>query len=146
MPDRGLADGDQMTASSLAEPASSSATAARFKPSQTVTDPVCGMTVDPGTAKYHIAHGGQTYSFCSAVCQSKFVNDPARYLAPKSIAATPLFEPTIYTCPMHTQFRQIGPGACPICGMALEPAVVTAQGGPNHELAGMTRRLGSGWP
>jgi Cu+-exporting ATPase len=103
-------------------------------------DPVCGMTVDPKTARGTAEHAGQTYYFCSTGCQSKFVADPERYLSPKP-AAVPLAEGVIYTCPMHPQVRQPGPGACPICGMALEPEVVSADSGPNPELADMTRRF-----
>ncbi|SHO62356.1 Cu+-exporting ATPase [Pseudoxanthobacter soli DSM 19599] len=106
----------------------------------TVKDPVCGMDVDPATSKHRFEHGGTLYHFCSAGCRTKFAADPARYLGPAP-AAEPVPEGTIFTCPMHPEIRQIGPGSCPICGMALEPAVVTADSGPNPELADMTRRL-----
>ncbi len=113
----------------------------------TVTDPVCGMTVDLATSKHRFEHAGTTYYFCSAGCRSKFEADPAKYLASQPAAAQP--KPAaipakpgaIYTCPMHPQIRQAGPGSCPICGMALEPAVVTAEAPPNRELADMTRRF-----
>ncbi len=105
-----------------------------------VIDPVCGMTVDPKTARGTAAHAGQTYYFCSTGCQTKFQAEPDRYLNPKP-AASPQDADAIYTCPMHPQVRQVGPGSCPICGMALEPEVVSADSGPNHELADMTRRL-----
>ena len=106
----------------------------------TVTDLVCGMTVDPATSKYRFEHGGTTYHFCSAGCQMKFEADPAKYLAPKVAPAPAAAKPgTIYTCPMHPQIRQQGPGSCPICGMALEPVEVTAEAPPNHELTDMTR-------
>ena len=104
-------------------------------------DPVCGMTVDPKASKGTAEHAGQTYCFCSTGCQTKFIADPERYLSPKPAAAEPLAEGVIYTCPMHPQIRQTGPGACPICGMALEPEVVSADSGPNPELADMTRRF-----
>jgi len=112
-----------------------------------VADPVCGMTVDPATSKHRFDHAGTAYHFCSAGCRSKFEADPAKYLAPQPAAAQP--QPAaapakpgaIYTCPMHPQIRQAGPGSCPICGMALEPVEVTADAGPNHELADMTRRF-----
>ena len=103
-------------------------------------DPVCGMTVDPATAKHSHAHDGTTYYFCSARCREKFAADPAGYLAPTE-AAPPSDPGAVYTCPMHPEIRQIGPGACPICGMALEPEVATAGDAPNPELADMTRRL-----
>jgi Cu+-exporting ATPase len=107
-----------------------------------VRDPVCGMTVDPHKTPHRHEHGGRTYYFCSAVCRSKFSTDPAKYLAPSVAKAPPaVAEGTIYTCPMHPQIRQIGPGACPICGMALEPELVTAQAPPNAELADMKRRF-----
>ncbi|RUP11282.1 heavy metal translocating P-type ATPase [Hyphomicrobium sp.] len=104
-------------------------------------DPVCGMTVDPHTAKHRAEHGGKTYYFCAAGCRTKFVADPARYLEPEAAKAEPVPAGTIYTCPMHPEIRQVGPGSCPICGMALEPELVTAEAEPNAELLDMTRRL-----
>ncbi len=104
------------------------------------TDPVCGMKVDPHMAKYRHAREGRTYYFCSAGCREKFIADPAKYLG-ATAAPAPLPEGTIYTCPMHPEVRQAGPGSCPICGMALEPVLATADAGPNPELADMTRRL-----
>jgi Cu+-exporting ATPase len=108
-----------------------------------VKDPVCGMSVDPHTAKYRAEHDGHPYYFCSAGCRTKFLADPARYLDPASapIKAEPVPEGTIYTCPMHPEVRQVGPGACPICGMALEPVLIGADAGPNEELVDMTRRF-----
>ncbi|HUZ11884.1 MAG TPA: heavy metal translocating P-type ATPase [Caulobacteraceae bacterium] len=106
-------------------------------------DPVCGMTVDPARTPHHAEHGGRTYHFCGAGCRTKFIADPRRYLEPR--AAEPVrpaaSEGALYTCPMHPEVRQVGPGACPICGMALEPMTVTADAGPNPELADMTRRF-----
>jgi Cu+-exporting ATPase len=108
----------------------------------TVTDPVCGMKVDPATTSHHATHAGTDFHFCSARCRDKFVADPQVYTKPKPTAPpTPVDGGTIYTCPMHPQIRQVGPGACPICGMALEPETVTADSGPNAELADMTRRF-----
>lgn len=104
-------------------------------------DPVCGMTVDPSTAKHSTEHDGKTYYFCAAGCRTKFVADPARYLKAEVAKAEPVPAGTIYTCPMHPQIRQVGPGSCPICGMALEPELVTADAEPNAELQDMTRRL-----
>ncbi|MFY9294840.1 MAG: heavy metal translocating P-type ATPase [Methylorubrum rhodinum] len=108
-----------------------------------VKDPVCGMTVDPHTAKHRAAHNGHPYYFCSNGCRTKFEADPARYLDPASAAAMAAAVPegTIYTCPMHPEVRQVGPGACPICGMALEPAMIGADTGPSEELVDMTRRF-----
>jgi Cu+-exporting ATPase len=102
-------------------------------------DPVCGMTVDPATAKHRTDYRGQTYFFCAAGCRTKFIADPQKYLEPRE--PEPVVEGAIYTCPMHPEIRQVGPGPCPICGMALEPDIVTADSGPNPELADMTRRF-----
>src|SRR4051812_29848889 len=108
-------------------------------------DPVCGMTVDPATSKHRFELGGETFHFCSAGCRSKFAADPAKYLAKKNEkqkAPEPEMPAgTIYTCPMHPEIRQIGPGSCPICGMALEPEVASLETGPNPELVDMTRRF-----
>jgi Cu+-exporting ATPase len=101
-------------------------------------DPVCGMTVDPATAKHRTEHGGNAYYFCCAGCRAKFESDPARHLAP---SPPPAPAGAIYICPMHPDVRQVGPGACPICGMGLEPEVATAEAAPNPELADMTRRF-----
>ena len=102
-------------------------------------DPVCGMSVDPAKSPHHAEHGGQSFRFCCAGCRTKFVADPATYLKPR--APAPVIAGAIYTCPMHPQIRQEGPGVCPICGMALEPETITADAGPNPELADMTRRF-----
>jgi len=106
----------------------------------TVIDPVCGMSVDPATTSHRAADGEKDYFFCSAGCRTKFIADPERYLGPKRDpeAAVP---GAIYTCPMHPQIRQEGPGSCPICGMALEPETVTAEVPVNHELIDFTRRF-----
>jgi Cu+-exporting ATPase len=104
-------------------------------------DPVCGMTVDPESAAGHATHDGVTYYFCSAGCRGKFVADPDRYLAPAAASAPEAAPGAIWTCPMHPEIRQDHPGACPICGMALEPATVTADTGPSPELADMARRF-----
>ncbi|MEZ5855156.1 MAG: heavy metal translocating P-type ATPase [Hyphomicrobiaceae bacterium] len=104
-------------------------------------DPVCGMTVNPHTAKHRHTHAGHPYYFCSGRCQEKFIANPAAYLDAKPQQAAPAPKGTIYTCPMDPEIRQEGPGSCPICGMALEPELVTAESGANPELAYMTRRL-----
>lgn len=106
-----------------------------------VHDPVCGMTVDPATSKHHLTHHGDTFHFCSAGCRTKFAADPAKYLAKEKAPAPEMPAGTIYTCPMHPEIRQVGPGSCPICGMALEPEVASLESGPNPELADMTRRF-----
>lgn len=108
-----------------------------------VKDPVCGMWVDPHVAKHRAEHKGQPYYFCSAGCREKFLVEPARYidLSVGAAEAEPVVEGTIYTCPMHPEIRQIGPGSCPICGMALEPVLVSAEAEPNHELIDMQRRF-----
>ena len=108
---------------------------------QLVKDPVCGMSVDPHTAKHRTEHGGQPYYFCSAGCLAKFQADPARYTGGRPAVAEAVDEGAIYTCPMHPEVRQVGPGSCPICGMALEPVVATAETGPSAELVDMTRRF-----
>ena len=116
----------------------------------TVKDPVCGMDVEPGQAAGGSAeYEGATYWFCSPGCREKFAADPARYIAPPTAAlpaATPstgpLGDTRIYTCPMHPEVRQVGPGNCPKCGMALEPVEpLPAEEGPNPELVDMTRRF-----
>ncbi len=108
----------------------------------TVKDPVCGMNVDPHEARHRAEHEGRTFYFCSENCRTKFVADPSKYLAPEAAApAHPLPEGTIYTCPMHPEIRQVGPGSCPICGMALEPVLATAEAGPSPELVDMQRRF-----
>jgi Cu+-exporting ATPase len=100
------------------------------------------MTVDPATSPHRHVHRGETYFFCSGGCRTKFAAKPASYLEPrKPGAAEPMPEGTIFICPMHPEVRQEGPGSCPICGMALEPEMPTANTGPNPELADMTRRL-----
>ncbi|MDI4666810.1 heavy metal translocating P-type ATPase [Xanthobacter autotrophicus] len=109
-----------------------------------VKDPVCGMSVEPGRAKYSARHDKKPYFFCSSSCETKFKADPGRYVEGGSSAPPPpekVPEGTIYTCPMDPEIRQIGPGICPICGMALEPEIVTLDEGPNEELADMTRRF-----
>jgi Cu+-exporting ATPase len=113
-----------------------------------VKDLVCGMWVDPQRTPHHAEHDGQTFHFCSAGCRTKFLSDTARYLKAEQSRSTQLSAPAntatggvIYTCPMHPQIRQVGPGSCPICGMALEPLKATADTGPNPELVDMTRRF-----
>jgi Cu+-exporting ATPase len=117
-------------------------------------DPVCGMTVELATAKFSTEHRGKRYYFCCGGCQAKFTADPQRYLAAAGRSEDrPLHsshrgrgssdppQDVEYTCPMHPEVRQIGPGSCPLCGMALEPVVLTAEEPANEELVDMTRRF-----
>ncbi len=101
-------------------------------------DPVCGMTVKPDSP-HHYAYRGVDYHFCSAKCVAKFQAAPETYLQPPPVPA-PAPSGAIYTCPMHPEIRQIGPGACPKCGMALEPVGAPAEE-DNAELKDMTRRF-----
>ena len=109
------------------------------------TDPVCGMQVDPGAGRPTAAHEGHTYYFCSPGCQTKFNSDPKRYLT-KHDAPKPLPKGTLYTCPMHPEIVQEGPGHCPICGMSLEPMGVPPEITDNPELRDFSRRLAIGAP
>jgi len=117
------------------------------KSAQAPTDPVCGMTVTINSP-HVLQHEGMPVYFCSSGCKAKFVANPAKYQAslPESNVPTPLaterpVDGAIHTCPMHPQIRQVGPGNCPICGMALEPVAAAAGVGQNRELADMTRRF-----
>ncbi|MCB1222228.1 YHS domain-containing protein, partial [bacterium] len=123
----------------------------------TVKDPVCGMDVDPTVSTHRSEHDGATFHFCSARCKATFDADPASYSSsgPDALAdhdgahehhghgpsadgaaSTPApGEVAEWTCPMHPEIRRPGPGSCPICGMALEPVMVTADSGPSPELA-----------
>ena len=100
-------------------------------------DPVCGMDVDPRSAAATYEHEGRPYFFCCTHCRAKFQADPSRYSqpAPQSIAV----RAAEHFCPMHPEIVRDAPGACPICGMALEPRVVSAEEPPNPELVAMTR-------
>ena len=102
-------------------------------------DPVCGMQVDPATSRHQLDHHGVRHHFCGAGCRTRFAADPDRYLKPRTVAPAP--PGASYTCPMHPEIRNAGPGNCPICGMALEPVEVSAEAAPNHELRDMTRRF-----
>ena len=108
-------------------------------------DPVCGMTVDAATTPHHATHAGTDYHFCGARCRERFLAEPAKFLAPRpaSAAPTPAEPAREYTCPMHPEIVQRGPGTCPICGMALEPRSFDfhVEEQPDPELADMKRRL-----
>ena len=102
-------------------------------------DPVCGMTVDPKTAAGAHTHEGTTYHFCSVGCLDKFKAAPEKYLSPAEAEDLPL--DVEYTCPMHPEVVQIGPGSCPKCGMALEPKEISLDDRPDPEFIDMTRRF-----
>jgi Cu+-exporting ATPase len=108
---------------------------------ETAADPVCGMTVKTAGAEHTAVRETRMWYFCSSRCREKFVAEPQRYVNPSLQAPAEAAPGTIYTCPMHPQIRQVGPGNCPICGMALEPEVATAEAGPNPELVDMKRRF-----
>jgi Cu+-exporting ATPase len=114
-------------------------------------DPVCGMKVKVPTAKNVTQHDGRLYYFCNPKCLARFTADPAKYLQPAEAVprhehrpAPPARPGATHTCPMHPEVRQAGPGSCPDCGMALEPAEITLEDGPNEELVDMTRRFWAG--
>jgi len=111
---------------------------------QLVTDPVCGMHIDPATAAGQWNHNGTLYFFCNPGCLQRFKADPEKYLQPAGSrldAGSSTLEAVEYTCPMHPEIVRDGPGSCPVCGMALEPRVATLDDGPNPELTEMTRRM-----
>src|SRR5690606_17406991 len=104
-------------------------------------DPVCKMRVMPETAAGSWEFEGTTYYFCAPRCLERFRANPQSFLKPVSAEPAPVSGSGIYTCPMHPEIRQEGPGSCPKCGMALEPEVASVEEGPNPELADMTRRF-----
>jgi P-type Cu+ transporter len=107
-----------------------------------VIDPVCGMEVTPEDAASSYQYQGQQYYFCNESCLEQFRSHPQQYLNPPSEHVAPVADPgAIYTCPMHPEVRQLGPGACPKCGMALEPLAVSRDEEANPELRLMTRRF-----
>ena len=125
-------------------------------PPHLVHDPVCGMNIDPADAAGSVEHRGETIYFCSKSCVAKFQADPDRYLAPPpkpligglvvlnpafEVPAEPAPEGTLYTCPMDPQIVRDRPGACPICGMALEPMAIGADDGEDPEQVDMSRRF-----
>jgi P-type Cu+ transporter len=114
--------------------------------SETVMDPVCGMQVDPEGDGPRLEHGGRSFWFCSEHCVHRFQSGPAAFTdhtpRPEVETGPVQGEDAVeYTCPMHPEIRQLGPGSCPICGMALEPVNVSAESGPSAELVDMTRRF-----
>ena len=116
--------------------------ASKPMPADAATDPVCGMQVDPAKTPHHATHDGHEHHFCSARCREKFIADPQRYLQPTTSAPVPeAAAGTIYTCPMHPEIRQEGPGSCPICGMALEPEMPSLEDEDNPELRDFSHRF-----
>jgi Cu+-exporting ATPase len=122
-----------------------------MQPAQAVTeaaaiDPVCGMTVQPATAAGSYEHQGKTYYFCATSCLTKFRTDPIHYLTPSEprmprVMPVPSGGVVEYICPMDPEVLETRPGACRICGMALEPKVVSLEEERNPELEDMTRRF-----
>lgn len=110
-------------------------------PPTLVKDPVCGMDLDPLTARFQATFEGRTFYFCSQNCHDRFTANPEQYAATVPAPATPAPADTIWTCPMHPQIRRSEPGSCPICGMALEPEMPTADDAPSAELRDMTLRF-----
>ncbi|MBV9861923.1 MAG: heavy metal translocating P-type ATPase [Alphaproteobacteria bacterium] len=104
-------------------------------------DPVCGMTVDPDSARHRAQHDGIGYFFCSEGCRAKFVGAPEQYVGNCARPVEPAIPGSAYTCPMHPEIREPDPGACPLCGMALEPLVIGDESGRNPELLDMQRRF-----
>ena len=104
-------------------------------------DPVCGMQVDPAKTPHHADHRGQQYHFCAARCRERFIAEPHRFLDPDGVATEAVPPGTRYICPMDPEIEQDGPGTCPICGMALEPALPSLDDGENPELTDFRRRF-----
>src|SRR5690349_4841931 len=101
------------------EHGAAAAAAANADQGNTARDPVCGMSVDPATAKYRAEHAGHDYFFCSAGCRDRFAAEPARYLSSGPAPPPATGAEVLWTCPMHPQIVRNAPGSCPICGMAL---------------------------
>src|SRR6516162_5541889 len=114
-------------------------------------DPVCGMMVDPEKAARKVEHHGKMYYFCSSRCAERFQNEPEKFLAapgtagmehnPAPVAARAMAKNVRYTCPMHPEIVQIGPGTCPKCGMALEPMDILAEEQAEPEYESMRKRF-----
>src|SRR5205085_3507628 len=117
----------------------------KHQATERVRDPVCGMNVDPTATPHHAERAGRRYFFCSVGCRDRFLAEPARYLsgvgATSEAGAITVAAGATWTCPMHPEIIRDAPGACPICGMALEPRVPALHEGPDPELVDMTRRF-----
>jgi len=105
------------------------------------TDPVCGMSVDPATARHRAQHEGKHYFFCGPRCVEQFTAEPERFVGAGPTKPPILSGKASWTCPMHPEIVREGPGSCPICGMALEPMMPTGEEAENPELREMTRRF-----
>jgi P-type Cu+ transporter len=142
-PDRSLAEGPgSMSGHNEMQPSSHVSPMvgiARNKSVPEQIDPVCGMSVSPGTEAGTHDHNGTTYYFCSNGCIEKFKAGPDKYLNPTTREDLP--QHIEYTCPMHPEIVQIGPGSCPICGMALEPKEISLDDTPDPEYIDMKRRF-----
>ncbi|HEV2336955.1 MAG TPA: heavy metal translocating P-type ATPase [Stellaceae bacterium] len=107
-----------------------------------VTDPVCGMSVDPATARDRAEHAGKQYFFCGPRCLERFTAEPGRFTGISKAPVAPAAPgKALWTCPMHPQIVRDGPGSCPICGMALEPMIPGGEDGESSELRDMTLRF-----
>ena len=104
-----------------------------------LVDPVCSMSVTEESEHHHV-HEGSDYYFCSSGCRQQFADNPDKYLSPVEDHTSSHTDSAIYTCPMHPEVEQQGPGSCPKCGMALEAKAITAEEN-NDELIDMTRRF-----
>ena len=105
-------------------------------------DPVCGMTIEEEESVGTVDHDGVRYYFCAQDCLDRFTQNPSEFLNPREAPPPGLNVPGVeYTCPMHPEIVQIGPGPCPLCGMALEPRTISLDDQPNPELADMSRRF-----
>jgi len=113
----------------------------RPDPPGMATDPVCGMSVDPATTHHRAEYAGRAYFFCGARCRERFAAEPEGFVGAGKPAATAVAAGTQWTCPMHPQVIRDEPGSCPICGMALEPMMPTAEDAESPELRDMTRRF-----
>jgi Cu+-exporting ATPase len=138
------ATGPQHAQQSCCAPGERACGAGQHPPARTVIDPVCGMAVDPQTSRHRAQHAGHVRHFCSAGCREKFLAEPLRWLEAadgKRAAAADAPAGTIFTCPMHPEVRQIGPGHCPKCGMALEPLLPVAAAEDDSDVRALTRRF-----
>ena len=111
----------------------------------THVDPVCLMEIEEEDSVGTVEYEGVTYHFCADVCLERFQENPAQFLTGQPAVAPPPVvgdgETVQYTCPMDPEVVRDAPGPCPLCGMALEPMVITLDAGPNPELVDMTRRF-----